>query len=73
MATKEGKLTMSAIQWKTGRHGEKKTKQENITKTEKKYQPFKTDPEVREMPDRRYGIKVFCMFKVLTKDIEDFF
>lgn len=69
MATYKVKMTKSAIQSKTSRHIKK---QENITKTEKKYQPFKSDPELIEMPELGDMDKtVFHMFKKLTKDIED--
>lgn len=73
MATSKIKLIKSAIQSKTSRHVKK---QENITKIEEIYQPFKSDPKLIETPklgDMELKVikTVLQMFKKLTKDIED--
>lgn len=48
MTTSKVKLTMSDIHSKTSRHVKK---QENLTKTGKKHEQFKTDSALIELPE----------------------
>lgn len=54
MVTNKVKLTMSGFQSKTTRHVKK---QENITKNEEKYKPFKIN--LMDMPELDMGMKSY--------------